>query len=117
VGHVTIPEDGAYLLEASRGHEDVKLNDLGYSLGSPVPGNRFCAEIQLTKGAFDVTFSVGNNGGQLAEAAFRIVARESGQELPIFVYESELREFLADPSIGTEQIETSKWTRDQNELK
>jgi hypothetical protein len=32
-GHVVVPSDGPYCLEAGRGYEYVKLNGIGYSLG------------------------------------------------------------------------------------
>ena len=62
-------------------------------------------------------FSVGNNGGQLPEAAIRIVDQATGKDLPIFIYESELEEFHNDLSLGVELIETSKWTREENLLR
>ena len=114
-GHVVIPRDGTYYLEASRGHWDMKLNDIGYSL-TTLPNNRCAADIRLTEGLYEVQFSVGNNGGQLPEASLRIVDKQTKKELPIFVYRSELRDFWNDLSYGVELTETSKWTRVENRL-
>ncbi len=80
------------------------------------PQIRGDADIKLTAGLYDILFSVGNNGGQLAEAAIRIVDKRTENELPIFVYESELKEFWNDLSFGIELTETSKWTREENRL-
>ncbi|MDP6448052.1 MAG: hypothetical protein QGG36_02095 [Pirellulaceae bacterium] len=117
-GHVVIPRDGAYYLEASRGHWDMKLNGVGYSLSKipKHPRNRYAADIELTAGLYEVVFSVGNNGGQLPEAAIRIVDKQAERELPIFVYESELKKFWNDLSLGVELTETSKWTREEHRL-
>ena len=115
-GHVVIPESGTYYLEASRGYGDFKLNDLGYTLGTSAPGNRYSADVELSKGVYEVYFSVGNNGGQLPEASIRILDKSTQQELPIFVYASELEEFLHDRSFGVELIETSKWTPEENRI-
>jgi len=115
-GHVVIPQGGTYCLEASRGYCDFKLNGMGYSLGTPVAGNRYQAEVELAEGVYEVYFSAGNNGGQLPEAAIRILDKASGAELPIFVYESEAQEFLGDRSFGVELFETSKWTPEVNKL-
>lgn len=65
---------------------------------------------------YEVLFSVGNNGGQLAEASLCIIDKQTEKELPIFVCESELKEFWNDLSIGIELTETSKWTREENRL-
>ena len=43
-GHVVVPKDGPYFLEACRGYGDFKLNGLGYSLGETAPGSRYGAE-------------------------------------------------------------------------
>jgi hypothetical protein len=115
-GHVVIPKSGTYCLEASRGYADVKLNNLGYTLGTPAPGNRYRADVELTEGVYEVYLSVGNNGGQLPEASIRIVDRTTKTELPIFIYESELKEFWNDRSFGVELIETSKWSPEENRL-
>jgi hypothetical protein len=117
-GHVLVPRDGTYYLEASRGHWNMKLNDISYKLSMipKHPNNRYAADIKLTAGLYEVLFSVGNNGGQLAEAAIRIVDKRTEKELPIFVYESELKEFWNDLSFGIELTETSKWTREENRL-
>ena len=114
-GHVVIPHDGTYYLEASRGHWDMKLNGIGYSLNT-LPNNRCAADINLTEGLYEVLFSVGNNGGQLAEASIRIVDKQTSKELPIFVYKSELKEFVNDLRFGIELTETSKWTPKENRL-
>ncbi len=46
----------------------------------------------------------------------RIVENESETELPIFIYESELKTFRNDLSLGVELWETSRWTREDNEI-
>ncbi len=46
-GHVVVPSDGQYFLEAGRGYGDFKLNGLGYSLGEPAPGIRYGAVVAL----------------------------------------------------------------------
>ena len=115
-GHVVIPESGTYYLEASRGHADVKLNNLGFTLGTSAPGNRYRADVELIEGVYEVYFSVGNNGGQLPEASIRIVDKTTDAELPIFIYQSELKEFLQDRSFGVELIETSNWSPEENRI-
>jgi hypothetical protein len=115
-GHVVIPRSGTYYLEASRGHADVKLNNLGFTLGTPAPGNRYRADIELIEGVYEVYLSVGNNGGQLPEASIRIVDRTTDTELPIFIYKSELEEISKDHSFGIDLIETSKWSPEENRL-
>ena len=115
-GHVVIPKSGMYYLEASRGHADVKLNDLGFTLGTPAPGNRYRADVELSEGIYEVYLSVGNNGGQLPEASIRLVDSATDAELPIFIYASELEKFASDLSFGVELIETSKWSPAENRL-
>ena len=116
-GHVVIPRDGTYYVETSRG-AGVKLNDFDYSLSMLVghPKNRYAADVELAAGVYRVEFSVGNNGGQLAEGSIRIVDKQTEKELPIFVYESELKDFWNDLGFGVELIETSKWRRAENRL-
>ena len=63
-----------------------------------------------------MSFDVGNNGGQLGYAMIRIVENKSETELPIFIYESELKAFQSDLSLGVELRETSRWTREDNEI-
>lgn len=115
-GHVVVPESGTYYLEASRGHADVKLNNVGYTLGTSAPGNRYRADVELAEGVYEVYFSVGNNGGQLPEASIRIVDKTTEAELPIFIYESEVDGFWKDRSLGVELIETSKWSPEEHRL-
>jgi len=115
-GHVVMPESGTYYLEASRGYGDFKLNNVGYTLGTPAPGNRYSADVELSKGVYEIYFSVGNNGGQLPEAAIRIVEKSTGNELPIFIYASEVEEFLHDRSFGVALMETSNWKSEENRL-
>ncbi len=116
-GHVVIPKTGHYILETGRGYGDFKLNGLGYNLGEPAPSNRVACKAELLAGAYEVEFSTFNNGGQLPEASIRILAADTKEELPIFVYEPELKNFLSDATEGVEFMETSKWTRDENRLK
>ena len=115
-GHVVIPKGGTYHLEASRGHADVKLNNLGYTLGMSVPGNRYRADVELAEGVYEVYLSVGNNGGQLPEASVRIIDSITEAELPIFVYQSELDAFSKDLGFGVELLETSKWSKEGSRL-
>lgn len=115
-GHVAVPKSGAYYLEASRGYAHFELNNQGYTLGTPAPGNRYRADVELVAGVYAVHLSVGNNGGQLPEASIRIVDKPTGTELPIFVYESELKSFWNDRSFGVELIETSKWEPQDQQL-
>lgn len=96
----------------------MKLNDISYNLSMipKHPNNRYAADIELTAGAYEPVFSVGNNGGQLTETAIRIVDKQTEKDLPIFACESELKEFWDDLSFGIELTEASKWTRVENRL-
>ncbi len=114
-GHVIIPRDGSYRLEVSRA-AGIKLNGMTYTVGSPVAGKPPYADVELTRGVCEVSFDVGNNGGQLGYAMIQIVENESETELPIFIYESELKAFRNDLSLGVELWETSRWTREDNEI-
>ncbi|MCH7735429.1 MAG: right-handed parallel beta-helix repeat-containing protein [Chloroflexi bacterium] len=114
-GHVIIPRDGSYHLEVSRA-AGIKLNGMTYTVGSPVAGKPPYADVELTRGVYEVSFDVGNNGGQLGYAMIRIVENKSKTELPIFFYESELKTFRNDLSLGVELLETSRWTREDNEI-
>jgi hypothetical protein len=116
-GHVIVPSDGQYFLEAGRGYGDFKLNGLGYSLGEPVPGNRYGAEVVLKQGEYAVELSTNNNGGQLPETSIRIVDQKTREELPLYFYESELMVFRAELGQGVEFAETSKWTEEEHRLK
>jgi hypothetical protein len=116
-GHVVIPREGQYRLEAGRGYGDFKLNGIGYSLGEPAPGNRYGAEVALKQGEYEVELSTNNNGGQLAETSIRIVDRKTKEELPLFFYESELKAFRAELGESVELAETSKWTEQEHRLK
>lgn len=73
-------------------------------------------DVELTRGVYDVVFDVGNNGGQMNYSMVRIVDNDSGGELPIFVYEPELNEFVGDLSFGVELTETSRWNPAENEI-
>ena len=115
-GHVVVPSDGQYFLEAGRGFGDFKLNGIGYSLGEPAPGNRYGAEVALKRGLYEVELSTNNNGGQLPETSIRIVDQKTKEELPLFFYESELKAFRAELGQAGEFTETSKWTEDENQL-
>lgn len=114
-GHVVIPRDGSYRLQVSRA-AGIKLNGMNYTVGSPVAGKPPYADVELSRGVYQVSFDVGNNGGQLGYAMIRIVENKSETELPIFIYESELKTFRNDPSLGVELRETSGWTRQDNEI-
>lgn len=115
-GHVVIPRDGSYRLEVSRA-AGVKLNDIEYAVGSPVAGQPPYADVQLKRGVYRVTYDVGNNGGQMNYAKIRILDNDSGEELPIFVYESDLEEFRRDLSLGVELRETSGWKAEEFRLR
>ena len=116
-GHVIVPSDGQYFLEAGRGYGDFKLNGMGHSLGEPAPGNRVGAQVALKQGVYEVELSTNNNGGQLPETSIRIVDQKIQEELPLFFYESELKAFRAELSQGVEFAETSKWTEEEHRLK
>lgn len=116
-GHVVVPSDGQYRLEAGRGYEDFKLNGIGYSLGEPAPGNRYGAEVVLSQGDYEVELSTNNNGGQLPETSIRIVDQKTKEELTLFIYESELKAFRAELGQEVEFAETSKWTEQEHRLK
>ena len=116
-GHVVVPSDGPYCLEAGRGYEYVKLNGIGYSLGESAPGNRYRAETVLKPGEYEVEISTNNNGGQLPESSIRIVDQRTQEELPLFFYESELKAFRSELGEGIEFAETSKWTEEEHRLK
>lgn len=116
-GHLIVPKEGKYFLEAGRGYGDFKLNGIGYSLGESAPGNRVGAGVTLQPGEYQVEISTGNNGGQLPETAIRIVDQQTKDELPIFFYESELKAFRTDLGQRAEVAETSKWTEEEHQLK
>lgn len=115
-GHVVVPHDGTYYLEVGRGYGDFKLNGLGYILNDPAPRNRYSAKVELKKGEYEVELSTNNNGGQLPESSIRIVDLQREKELPLFIYESELKTFESELGLGVELIETSKWQRERNRL-
>lgn len=115
-GHVSIPKDGTYRLQVSRA-ADIKLNDRLYRVGAKVAGQRPYADIQLKSGVYKVSFSVGNNGGQLGYSNVQIIDNQSEKSLPIFVYQSELDQFQNDLSLGVRLCETTGWTREENKLK
>ena len=115
LGHVVIPRSGSYRLEVSRA-AGIKLNDVEYAVGSTVAGEPPHADVELIRGVYTVAFDVGNNGGQMNYSMIRIVDNDSGNELPIFVYESELKRFVGDLSFGVELMETSRWDPDENEI-
>ena len=116
-GRVVVPRDGEYRLEAGRGYADFKLNGLGYLLGDSAPGNRYSAKVSLKQGDYEVELSTYNNGGQLPESAIRIVDESTGDELPLFFCESDLKAFRAEFGQGVELAETSKWTEQEQRLK
>lgn len=116
-GHVIVPRDGVYRLEAGRGYGDFKLKGRGYLLGDSAPGNRYSAKVSLKQGEHEVEFSTNNNGGQLPESALRIIDESTGMDLPLFFYESELKAFRADFGQATELVETSKWTEEEQRMK
>lgn len=115
-GNVIIPQDGSYRLQVSRA-AGIKLNDIEYAVGSTVTGEPPHADVDLTKGVYKVTFDVGNNGGQMNYSMVRIIENETGNELPIFVYESDLRAFRNDLSFGVELTETSAWDSKDNQIR
>ncbi len=116
-GHVAVPSDGQYRLEAGRGYGDFKLNGIGYSLGESAPGNRVGAEVALKQGMYEVEISTGNNGGQLPETSIRIVDQQTKEELPLFFFESELKAFRTEMGKRGESAETSQWTEEEQRLK
>jgi hypothetical protein len=115
-GHVVVPSDGQYFLEAGRGYGDFKLNGLGYSLGEPAPGNRYGAQVTLQRGVYEVELSTNNNGGQLPETSIRIMDQQTKEELALFFYESELKAFRAELGQQFQFAETSKWTEQEQRL-
>lgn len=114
-GNVIIPRDGSYRLQVSRA-AGIKLNGIEYAVGSTVAGEPPHADVELARGVYDVAFDVGNNGGQMNYSMVRIVDQSTEKELPIFVYESDLRKFERDLSFGVELLETSDWDRTKNEI-
>ena len=115
-GNVIIPRDGSYRLEVSRA-AGIKLNGVEYAVGATVAGELPYADVELTRGVYEVAFDVGNNGGQMNYSMVRIVDRETDIELPIFVYESDLKKFTGDLSFGIELLETSSWDPEKNVIK
>lgn len=109
-GHLTIPAKGRYRLETGRGYGHVKLNGTSYILRREKVGQPLTAEVELDQGTYEVNYSVGNNGGQMNYAMLRVVDAERGKTLPIFVYESDLKKFWHDLTLGVELMETSGWT-------
>lgn len=115
-GHVKIPAKGSYRLETGRGYGELKLNGVGYGLTQREVGKPLMAEVELDQGVYEVYLDMYNNGGQMLSSLVRISEAESGRELPIFVYESDLNAFIDDLSLGVELTETSGWTRKKNRL-
>ena len=115
-GNVIIPRDGSYRLEVSRA-AGIKLNGVEYAVGSTVAGEPPYAHVELTRGVYEVVFDVGNNGGQMNYSMVRIVDRETGNDLPIFVYESDLKKFAGDLSFGIGLLETSGWESAEHEIR
>ncbi len=116
-GHVIIPKDGTYHLEAGRGHGQFKLNGKGYRLTS-ITSLRSGADVKLEQGVYDVLMTVGNNGGQLGAARVVIADKETGRPLPVFIYESELHAaFSEGRTAGLEPIEVSHWSPEKNRLR
>ena len=93
------------------------MNGVEYAVGATVAGEPPYADVELTRGAYEIAFEVGNNGGQMNYSMVRIVDRRTGNELPIFVYESDLKKFERDLSFGIELSETSSWSRTENEIR
>ena len=52
----------------------------------------------------------------LDKVDFKVIDKQTEKELPIFVNESELKEFTSALSFGIELTETSKWTPEENRL-
>nr|AKB95220.1 leucine rich repeat family protein [uncultured bacterium] len=115
-GHVMIPRSGSYRLTVSRA-AGIKLNDVEYAVGATVAGEPPYADVKLTRGVYEVVFDVGNNGGQMNYSMVRITDLETGKELPIFLYESDLKTFTGDLSFGIELLETSGWESADNEIR
>lgn len=115
-GNVIIPRDGTYRLQVSRA-AGIKLNGTEYAVGSNVAGEPPYADVELARGIYEVSYDVGNNGGQMNYSMVRIVDLATEKELPIFVYESDLRKFERDLSFGVELLETSDWDRTKNEIR
>ncbi|MAG94823.1 MAG: hypothetical protein CMJ48_13930 [Planctomycetaceae bacterium] len=115
-GNVVIPQEGSYRLQVSRA-AGIKLNGVEYAVGSPAAGKPPHADVKLIRGVYEVKFDVGNNGGQMNYSMIRIIDNDSGKELPIFVYESELKKFQNDLSFGIDLLETSEWRPDESEIR
>lgn len=116
-GHVKILTKGTYRLETGRGYGQFKLSGVSYNLSQPKPGQPLMADVELDQGVHEVYFRVGNNGGQMLYSLVRIRDTKSGKSLPIFVYESDLKAFVGDLSLGVELTETSGWTMKKNRMK
>jgi len=115
-GSVKIPAKGTYRLETGRGYGQFKLNGVSYNLSQPKPGQPLIAEVELDQGVHEVYFRVGNNGGQMLYSLVRIIDTKSGKELPVFVYDSQVKAFVDDLSLGVELTETSGWTMKENRM-
>lgn len=116
-GHVEIPAKGTYRLETGRGYGQFKINGVSYNLSQRKAGQPLRAEVELDQGVQEVYFRIGNNGGQMLSSLVRICDAESGEALPIFAYESEIKTFLDDLSLGVELTETSGWTLEKNRIR
>lgn len=115
-GHITIPAKGMYQLITGRGYGEVKLNGISYILNQKKVGQPLTAEVELDQGTYEVYYSVGNNGGQMNYSQLSIVNLKSQKPLPIFVYESDLKNFWHDLTLGVELTEVSGWTMKNHRL-
>ena len=53
----------------------------------------------------------------MPETSTRIIDQKTKEELPLFYYESELKDFRTELGQRVEFAETSKWTEDEHRLK
>ncbi len=116
-GHVQVPAKGIYRLETGRGYGQLQLNGISYNLSQREAGQPLVAEVELDQGVYEVYFRVGNNGGQMLYSRVFICEAKTGKKLPIFVYKSEVTNFVNDLSLGVELTETSGWTMQKKLIK
>ncbi len=115
-GHVRIPAKGKYRLEAGLGTGELKLNGEPYALSQKKVGQPQTADVVLDQGVYEIEFVIGNNGGQMNRSLVRVRDLKTDEPLPIFVYESDLKKFWGDLSLGVELHEVSGWTMKANRL-
>ena len=110
-GSFQLADKAKIRVEAGRG-VTVVIDGLGYDLSNE--GKLNGIEIAMAAGLHSIKLSVGNNGGQLAECSVKITGLPDGNEVPVFVTESEVGDWLEKMSQGSQEL--SDWSAVQSRL-